>query len=90
MTKTEMVAFLAKETGFTNVKAKEVVEAILAQATKTLKKQGRFILPGIGSLEVVKRAGRKGRNPRTGEPVKIKAHKAVKFKAAKALKDAVN
>jgi len=54
-----------------------------------LKKEGRFALAGLGTFEVVKRAKRKGRNPRTGEPVTIKAHKAVRFRPSKTLKDAV-
>jgi DNA-binding protein HU-beta len=90
MTKTELIAQLAKETGLTNVLAKTVLETYLAQTIKTLKKAGRFALAGLGTFEVVKRAKRNARNPRTGEPVVIKAHKAVKFKAAKVLKDAVN
>jgi DNA-binding protein HU-beta len=90
MTKTELVITLAKETGLTQAQAKQVVETIVDKTTKTLKKDGRFALAGLGAFTVVKRARRKGRNPRTGESVAIKAHKAVKFKAAKALKDAVS
>lgn len=89
MTKTELVDQLAKETGLAKTLAKQVVETILAQTAKTLKKEGRFALAGLGSFEVVKRAKRAGRNPRTGEPVTIKAHKVVRFKPAKALKDAI-
>jgi DNA-binding protein HU-beta len=89
MTKTELVEKLAQETGLTKVAAKKVVEAIFAQITKTLKKESRFPLHEIGVFTVVKRAKRQGRNPRTGEPVTIKAHKAVRFRPAKALKDAV-
>ena len=90
MKKTELVAQLAKETGLTKVAAKQFIEAIVAQTTRTLKKQGRFALTGLGIFEVVKRPRRKGRNPRTGEPVTIKAHKAVRFRPSKTLKDAVN
>jgi DNA-binding protein HU-beta len=89
MTKTELVDKLAKETGLTKAHAKQVIEAILAQTTKALKKEGRFALAGLGTFEVVKRAKRQGRNPRTGEPVAIKARKAVKFRPSKSLKDAV-
>ena len=89
MTKTELVAQVAKETGLNNALAKKAIESFLAQTTKTLKKTGRFALVGFGTFEVVKRAKRKGRNPRTGEPVTIKAHKAVKFRPSKTLKDAV-
>jgi len=89
MTKTELTAALAKETGLTKILAKQVLETILVATTKTLKKEGRFALVGLGSFEVVKKARRKGRNPRTGEPVTIKAHKAIRFKPSKILKDAV-
>jgi len=90
MTKLELVDQLAKETGLAKTQAKDVVEVILALTTKTLKKEGRFALAGLGSFEVVKRAKRKGRNPRTGEPVTIKAQKVVRFKSSKTLKEAVN
>jgi DNA-binding protein HU-beta len=90
MTKAEFVEKLAKETGLTKTQAKEVLESFLAQTTKILKKAGRLALSGLGTFEVVKRAKRAGRNPRTGEAVTIKAHKAVKFRPAKALKDFVN
>jgi DNA-binding protein HU-beta len=89
MTKTELVAVLAKETGLAQTQAKEVLETFLAKTVKALKKDSRFALAGLGVFTVVKRAKRKGRNPRTGEPVNIKAHKAVKFKPAKTLKDAI-
>ena len=89
MKKTELVAHLAKETDLTKILAQQVIETIVAQTTKTLKKEGRFALAGLGTFEVIKRAKRKGRNPRTGEPVTIKARKAVKFRPSKTLKDAV-
>jgi len=89
MTKTEMVDQLAKETGLSKTQAKQAVEAIITLTAKSLKKENRFALAGLGIFEVVKRAKRKGRNPRTGEPVTIKAHKAVRFRPAKALKDIV-
>jgi DNA-binding protein HU-beta len=89
MTKTEFVEKLAKENGLTKTMAKEVVETFLALTTKILKKDGRVALAGLGVFEVEKGAKRTARNPRTGEPVVIKAHKAVKFKPSKALKDAI-
>ena len=58
------MAHLAKETDLSKTVAKEVVESILAQTTKALKKTGRFVLAGLGTFTVVKRARRKGRNPR--------------------------
>jgi len=90
MTKTELIDNLAKETGLTKTQAKEVIETLLTQTTKALKKEGRFVLAGLGTFDVVKRAKRTARNPRTGEPMIVKAHKAVRFKPAKALKEAVN
>ena len=90
MTKTELTDKLAKETGLTKTSAKQVLEFFIAHTTKTLKKEGRVALAGLGVFEVVKRAKRKGRNPRTGEPVTIKAHKAVRFRPSKTLKDAVS
>lgn len=90
MTKADLIATVAAENGLTKTAAASVMETLLITVTKTLKKEGRFVLSGLGVFEVVKRAKRKARNPRTGEPVMIKAHKAVKFRAAKALKDFVN
>ncbi|MDR2827418.1 MAG: HU family DNA-binding protein [Candidatus Adiutrix intracellularis] len=90
MTKAEFVAQVAEDAGLTKVAAQKTVETILQTITKTLKKESRFALFGLGVFEVVKRAKRAGRNPRTGETVIIKAHKAVKFKPAKALKDIIN
>ena len=89
MRKTELVTLLAKEADISQVLAKEVLEKLFTLTSKTLKKEGRFSLPNIGILEVVKRARRKARNPRTGEIVMVKAHKAVKFKPSKTLKDFV-
>jgi len=89
MTKAEFVEKLAHETGLTKTQAKEVLESFIAQTTKTLKKVGRVAMSGLGVFTVVKRAKRTGRNPRTGDAVTIKAHKAVRFRPAKALKDAV-
>ncbi len=90
MKKAELVAQVAEETGLTKVDAKKALESILSKFTKTLKKDGRFVLSGLGTFEVVKRKKRMARNPQTNEPVTVKAHKAVKFRPAKALKELVN
>ena len=90
MTKIELSTLTAKATGLSQNQAKAILESILDQVTKTLKKEGRFALAGLGIFEVVRRAKRIGRNPRTGEEVTIKPHKAVKFKVAKVFKEAVN
>jgi len=73
----------------TKKSAQEAVECMLASITKTLKKGEDVTLTGFGTFKVVKRKARKGRNPFTGEEIKIKATKAPKFSPAKALKDAV-
>ena len=78
MNKTELVAAMAKETNL----SKKDVEAVL--------KGGKIQLVGFGTFEVSERAAREGRNPQTGETMKIAASKAPKFKAGKALKDMVN
>jgi nucleoid DNA-binding protein len=67
--------------------AKLALTAVTDAIKKALKKGQRVTIPGFGSFRVVKRAARKGRNPRTGEPVKIKASKKAKFTAGKGLKD---
>jgi DNA-binding protein HU-beta len=90
MTKTELVEQMAKTAGITKAQAKSALETIVEASLKGLKKEGRFPLAGLGVFTVVKRAKRTARNPRTGEPVTIKAHKAVRFKPAKAVKDFVN
>lgn len=63
------------------------LSAVIDSIKKALKKGLRVTIPGFGSFSVVKRAARKGRNPRTGEPVKIKASKKAKFTAGKGLKE---
>ncbi|MCB8823157.1 HU family DNA-binding protein [Microvirga rosea] len=69
--------------------ANEMLTHVVEQITKSLKKGDKIRLSGLGILQVRKRAARMGRNPRTGEPVKIKASKKIAFRAAKDLKDAI-
>ena len=88
MTKTQLVAHLAEETGLTKKQAVQTLEVLADTAYKEAKKGG-FTLPGIGKLVVVKRKARLGRNPATGEAIKIPAKTVVKFRVAKACKDAV-
>ncbi|MDR1084357.1 MAG: HU family DNA-binding protein [Deltaproteobacteria bacterium] len=90
MTKAELISQIALDTGLTKADTQKAVSSLISAVIKTLKKDGRLPLYGLGVFEVVKRPKRKGRNPRTGEPLTVKAHKAVKFKAAKQVKDAVN
>jgi nucleoid DNA-binding protein len=73
----------------TKKEAQAAVECVLDSITKTLKKKGEVALAGFGSFKVSKRKARAGRNPRTGEEIKIKAKNVPKFSAGKALRDAV-
>ena len=90
MNKAELVEVLAKTTKLSKRENEEVLNAFVDAVTKELKKGGKVQLVGFGTFEGGKRAARTGRNPQTGEEIKIKASKAPKFKAGKALKDAVN
>lgn len=89
MNKTEFVANVAKSAGVTKAEVSKVLAAGIAVITKALKKGEAVQIIGFGSYSVAKRAARKGRNPATGKEIKIPASKAPKFKAGKALRDAV-
>lgn len=91
MTKTELVEALMKEAGTEMSKkdAKEFLGALTNVVEKTLKKGGDVPLSGLGKFKVQNRKARMGRNPQTGESIKIPAKKVVKFTVAKALKDSV-
>jgi len=89
MNKTEVVAAIAKEAGISKKDAENALKAFIDVVGKTLKKGGKVQLVGFGTFEVTKRGARTGRNPQTGETIKIKAAKTPKFKAGKALKDLV-
>jgi len=91
MNKTELVAAIADQAGLTKKDAEKAVNAFTEVVKKELKKKdGKVQLVGFGTFDVTKRAAREGRNPQTGAKMKIKASKAPRFKAGKALKDAVN
>ena len=85
MTKTELISGIAKETGLTKADSERALNAFLAVAKATIKKDGRFPLAGFGTFVVVNRKARTGRNPRTGQPIQIKASKAVRFRPGKEL-----
>jgi len=89
MNKTEFVASVAKAAGTTKAEVSKVLAAQIAVITKALKKGETVQIIGFGSYSVAKRAARKGRNPATGKEIKIPASRAPKFKAGKALRDAV-
>ena len=90
MNKAELVAAIAAKTGDTKKGAEASVNAFVDVITDALAKGDKVLLVGFGSIEVRKRAARKGWNPRTKEEIKIPASKAPVFKAGKALKDLVN
>lgn len=90
MNKTELVAAIAKAAEVPKKDAEKTLKAFVDVVTDELKKGNKIQLVGFGTFEVSERAAREGRNPQTGKTMKIAASKAPKFKAGKALKDAVN
>ncbi len=90
MNKNDLVASVAEHTGLSKMDATKAVDAVFDCITRSLKKGNEVRLVGFGTFNVRKRAASKGRNPRTGEELKIPASKQPKFKAGKGLKDAVN
>ncbi len=89
MKKSDIVESIADEAGISKAAADRALKSVLGSVTKELKKGGRVSLVGFGTFSISKRAARKGRNPKTGETIKIKATKVPKFSAGKGLKDAV-
>ncbi len=85
MNKAELVSKIADDAGITKVQATAALGSFMEGVTKTLKSGNKLILVGFGTFSVSKRAARKGRNPQTGETIKIKAKKVAKFKASKEL-----
>lgn len=90
MNKTELVAAIAAKAELSKKDSEKALAAFVETVTEELKKDGKVQLVGFGTFEVSQRAAREGRNPQTGKTMEIKACKAPKFKAGKALKDAVN
>ena len=90
MNKTELVAAVAEQGEVSKKDAEKVLKAFVDVVTEELKKGEKVQLVGFGTFEVSERAAREGRNPQTGMTMKIDSCKAPKFKAGKALKDAVN
>ncbi len=90
MNKNDLIAEVAEATGLTKADATKAVDSVLDSITAALKKGNEVRLVGFGTFTVAKRAASEGRNPRTGEKIKIPASKRPKFSAGKALKDAVN
>ena len=90
MNKTELIAAMADQAGLSKKDAEKALKAFTDIVADELKKGEKIQLVGFGTFEVSERAARDGRNPLTGEPMKIKASKSPKFKAGKALKDMIN
>ncbi|MGO4396262.1 HU family DNA-binding protein [Variovorax sp. M-6] len=90
MNKTELIAAIAADTNLSKADAARAFDSALGHLASALTKGETVQLLGFGNFSVSARAERSGRNPSTGEPMTIKASKAVKFTAGKALKDAVN
>jgi len=89
MTQTQIIRELADEAQVPTKVAKQFVTKFAEMAVRETKKKGVFVLPGIGRLVRVERKARTGRNPATGEAIKIPAKKVVKFRIAKSVKDAI-
>ena len=89
MTQSQLIKHLATHCEVSNKLMKTMLDALAGTATKEVKKTGMFVVPGLGKLVRVDRKARVGRNPATGEPINIPAKKVVKFRVAKAVKDAI-
>jgi DNA-binding protein HU-beta len=89
MTKSQVVSHLAEHAGIQKKAAAGILEELVALATKEAKASGQFVIPGLGKAVKANRKARMGRNPQTGEAIKIPAKTVVKFRLAKAFKDAV-
>ena len=89
ITKSQIVAYFAKKFELSKRAASSIIDEMAMLATNETKKSGAFTFPGIGKLVLVKRKARVGRNPATGEQIKIPAKTVVKMRVAKACKDAI-
>jgi DNA-binding protein HU-beta len=89
MTKTQLVALMAEKIEITKKQAALFLETLAELAVKEAKKNDIFVVPGLGRLKKVQRKARTGRNPQTGEAIKIKAKTTAKFYIAKSVKDAI-
>jgi DNA-binding protein HU-beta len=89
MTKAQLVTLIADKAGLTKATAGQVLDLIAGTAVNETKRNGQFIIPGVGKTVKSQRKARMGRNPQTGAAIKIPAKTVVKFRVAKAFKDAV-
>ncbi|MDZ7813189.1 HU family DNA-binding protein [Ideonella sp.] len=90
MNKSELIEHIAQKSDISKAAAARALEAIIGGVKTTLKKGGSVSIVGFGTFAVTKRAARSGRNPKTGETIKIKSAKVPKFRPGKGLKDALN
>ena len=90
MNKSELIQHIASQADISKAAAERALDAVTLGVQNTLKRGGTVALVGFGTFSAAKRAARTGRNPRTGEDIKIKARKVPKFTPGKALKDALN
>lgn len=89
MNKAELVKEMAEIAGTTKANAEKLLDAFMEAVTRAISKGDKVVLVGFGTFQVVTRSARNGRNPRTGEPIKIPAKKVVKFTPGKKLEEAV-
>jgi len=89
MTKADLIEKMAQDADISKSAAQQALDSFINSIKATLKKGNKVTLVGFGTFSVSKRAARKGRNPQTGEVIKIKASKAPKFTSGKAFKDAI-
>ncbi len=89
MTKAELITGIAKGSGLTKADSERALNSFLTLAKTSIKRQGRLPLAGFGTFVVVNRKARTGRNPQTGQPIRIKASKVVRFRPGKELKESL-
>lgn len=89
MTKAELIGFMADDAGISKTAAAQALQAYMDAVAKELKESGKLGLVGFGTFSIVNKQAREGRNPQTGENIKIPAKKVIKFKAGKAFSDKV-
>ena len=89
LTKSQLSSSLAEKAGITKATARTVIDTMASIACEEVREKGEFTIPGVGKLVISNRSARMGRNPATGEVISIPARKVLKFRVAKACKDAV-
>ena len=89
LTKAQTVTYLAEKTELSKKQVVSFMEELLKLAVKEAKKNGAFVIPGVGKVVLSNRKARMGRNPQTGEPIKIAAKRVVRIRAVKVLKDSI-